>query len=341
MNYLKYIKLLVFVFLLSCDNKEKQHADFVSVNLNKSESKLDLSEIVDSISYIHLETTPQCLLGEISDIHYKNGKYYVYDQQTKAIYIFDNKGRYLNKISKYGKGPGEYVLIQTFYVDFKNRIHILDLILKKILIYDHNALFVAEVPIKDYPRDFIVSDNGYFLFMPDKNTGYRRGFYYYKPETKKYKRSFDVEEINTAPILLSYYIISYCSEREQHHSILNNSNNEIFQFSNNRIASSIKFKVEPFALGSPNEENRKAYSIVFFNETQHYYLMTYASLSDVKVCLYNKKNNIVAVYNSIHNDIDGILGNPTRLSINNTMTLVVKNNNSDEGNPFLQILYFK
>jgi hypothetical protein len=76
-----------------------------------------LSEFTESTDYIQLETTPDCLLGGISKIEFKLNKIYILHSGGSQLAIFDATGKYLLKIDKKGKGPGEYQQILDFDVD--------------------------------------------------------------------------------------------------------------------------------------------------------------------------------------------------------------------------------
>ena len=37
--------------------------------------------------------------------------------KTRTVYIYDLSGKYINKISKYGQGPDEYLQLADLYID--------------------------------------------------------------------------------------------------------------------------------------------------------------------------------------------------------------------------------
>jgi hypothetical protein len=67
------------------------------------------SEIADDITFIPLETTDECLIGDDYEICLKNNHIVVIDN-TSQIYLFDKTGKFIRKIGSRGQGPGEYLL---------------------------------------------------------------------------------------------------------------------------------------------------------------------------------------------------------------------------------------
>jgi hypothetical protein len=172
---------LVSIFAYSCKENTEQ-TDVIKIDVSQAKPGI-LSEMVDSISYIQLETADECLIASIGIIKYHDRHYYIYDIPAKTIYIFNETGKYVNKLCKYGQGPGEYLGLNSFTVDSDNRIHVLDLGLHRIFIYDKSGNFVSKVniDINDYPRDLFCLGDKYLLYMPDKNIGARQGAYIFDP----------------------------------------------------------------------------------------------------------------------------------------------------------------
>ncbi|HMR82059.1 MAG TPA: 6-bladed beta-propeller [Niabella sp.] len=60
----------------------------------------DVSDLIDSVQYIPLETTKESTFGFISNLQV-NSRYFVFfDSDTKAIYIFNNEGKFIGKVNK-------------------------------------------------------------------------------------------------------------------------------------------------------------------------------------------------------------------------------------------------
>ena len=85
----------------------------------KNNQILNLSEFVDSIEIIPLETRDECLIGWIPKI-ISTKEYYLlisaigYDFQK--LYVFDKKGNFVRQISTRGQGGDEFYEVRDFDV---------------------------------------------------------------------------------------------------------------------------------------------------------------------------------------------------------------------------------
>ncbi|MDR1458649.1 MAG: 6-bladed beta-propeller [Bacteroidales bacterium] len=113
-----YFVLLFFLSLIACTSegryKNSEHSSPVYIKINKpniaSLQPLYLSEFVDSIEYVQLETTNECLLSYVGNIECVDDNLFVIDRG--AIFQFDMKtGKFIRRIGKTGQGPGEYILL--------------------------------------------------------------------------------------------------------------------------------------------------------------------------------------------------------------------------------------
>lgn len=110
--------------------------------------QLNLSEIADSIEYVKLEATPQCLLK--SAWYVKLTSNYIFVSDFEGVYKFDRKGKFICKIGRQGKGPGEYIKVRYFTIDeTQELVFVLDNYTELIGIYDFNGKY-----IKSYRCDF-------------------------------------------------------------------------------------------------------------------------------------------------------------------------------------------
>jgi len=99
---------------------------------------LNMSDFIDSVFYVPLQTTSNSLIGKIDKIYQDENTIIIVDKDVaKAIFIFDNAGKFLSKISKLGEGPDEYKTITDVTVDFsEKKVEVLDNVKRKIFSYD-------------------------------------------------------------------------------------------------------------------------------------------------------------------------------------------------------------
>ena len=59
------------------------------------------------------------MLGELQRTKRDGDFYFVED--TKGLFVFGKDGRFLNEIGHKGNAPGEYLYMDNFYLDRKNK----------------------------------------------------------------------------------------------------------------------------------------------------------------------------------------------------------------------------
>jgi hypothetical protein len=112
------INLLTFLLLAGCQPKEP--AGITTIDILKgagNEKEFRLSEIIDDVEYVKLETTKECLLAWAS---YSVGEKYILAVQNydpAQIYLFGRDGKFIRKIGGEGKGPQEYTSLSTVVTD--------------------------------------------------------------------------------------------------------------------------------------------------------------------------------------------------------------------------------
>lgn len=141
----KYIfsLLSLTLFLVCCVEKPRTNVDLLVFN-SRQFKKIDKIECnhtdyIDSCVFIPLETTGESLISEVTQLEMFDEKYYIFDIKTKKMKVFDRSGRFLHDIGKLGKGRGEYVSINAFCLNRKE---------KKIGIFD---------PLKNAVHEYTLS----------------------------------------------------------------------------------------------------------------------------------------------------------------------------------------
>ena len=146
-----FVSLVSFVFLVSlvfpgCQTAKKSGPDLATIDVIaglKQEKEFRLSELVDSIEYIKLETSKECLVSNASKVI---GKKYILllNHQPQQIMLFDRGGKFLRQIGKIGKGPGEYTY--PYHIDLspdEDKIIAFDMAQNLILEYSTDGSFLA------------------------------------------------------------------------------------------------------------------------------------------------------------------------------------------------------
>jgi hypothetical protein len=146
------------------------------LNIDINSEIISLEDIVDSVKYTPLETSNDCLIGEINKIIYNDNQYYILDRtKTKTLFCFDSQGRFIRKFGNPGQGPGEYVEPTDFMLTSSNVI-ILDQFSHKLLCFNKDGKFSHAISLK-YKIHAITSLQNDSLFLvqsgDNRNTDFR------------------------------------------------------------------------------------------------------------------------------------------------------------------------
>ncbi len=147
--------LLVFIicFTVSCTSNF-QVRDYPVLNVSLADTRISISDIFESIELIPLETSRTSLIKDIEKIRFFEDKCYVFDKSQAVLFIFDYQGKYLDKIDKIGKGPGEYSYIYDFYLDtIHKKIEMLSPF-GTILYYNFDGIFEKQVKLPNKPSNY-------------------------------------------------------------------------------------------------------------------------------------------------------------------------------------------
>lgn len=160
---MKYFVPLACLLLVCCGRSNKNAALFADAEDNDSTpvinfSDLDLdripkfSDIFDSISFVKLETRDDVLIGRIDKILAVNDKYVILDESlAKAVLVFDEQGKFVNKIGNNGRGPKEYDSPNDIAYDrYRHEIVIRNNNRKVLMFFKIDGTFVEEIPVDFY-----------------------------------------------------------------------------------------------------------------------------------------------------------------------------------------------
>ncbi|MDR2471952.1 MAG: 6-bladed beta-propeller, partial [Tannerella sp.] len=115
--------------------------------------------------FVKLESTDESLIGKIDKLEVFENRIYVMDMQTSSLFVFDDNGKYLFKINDVGQGPKEYIQLDFFDIDRKNRHLVLtDLMGYWIMRYDMNGKFISRTKIPFWVEGVAPLDSGYSLY---------------------------------------------------------------------------------------------------------------------------------------------------------------------------------
>lgn len=167
MNRERYFIWILLLLMVSCKNNHTKYS------IGDASIILDIKNTIDirfdtisnkQIVYVPLETKEECLIGEVEKIIVKQDKIFVADfTVSKTLFVFDMQGKFLFKINKRGKGPGEYIQFHDFDVNIDGSIYLWDINLCKFIICDSTGTFVREMPMKHRFDFFCMMRNVFYL----------------------------------------------------------------------------------------------------------------------------------------------------------------------------------
>ena len=121
----------------------------------KKATTFNFSEAFSRIEFVELETSEECLIGEINRIIIHNNRIIILDEMSESVYTFDMNGHYMYKISAQGNGPQEYSSISSeMFIDTINNHLILPA--NDVMYFDlEDGSFVKR------EKDFLRSENAF------------------------------------------------------------------------------------------------------------------------------------------------------------------------------------
>ena len=145
MPYQFYRKMLFGLILIILAIKvvsQSTSPKLVTINpQSTTKGDLKLSDVVESIKYIPLETRNNCLIGNVTYFDVSQNYIIVYCSQAKNFYLFRKNGTFIRKISRLGQGPSEYIEPSAIYLDeLKKNIIICDF--NKMLYFSLDGAFL-------------------------------------------------------------------------------------------------------------------------------------------------------------------------------------------------------
>lgn len=163
--------LFVWVFLVSCSGGRTTETVLVEY-LSPEESHPKWTELfTDRYEITPLETTSECLVGQIDKIRKYKGDYYILASNGSTLFHFDSNGKFRSVLDRQGQGPGEYLRIEDFDVcetEGKTEVWISDNVSLKI--YDATDFsFLRKIDFPFVIHKFKRMPNSHILIVTGQN----------------------------------------------------------------------------------------------------------------------------------------------------------------------------
>jgi hypothetical protein len=312
MRYI-YICLILIITLTSCKEKQtKYNAREIIVSTETDNGNLLTSEFIDTSYFIPLETNDNCLIKEIHKIVFDGQRIFILDPYgSKKVFIFDNKGKFMNSVGNIGQGPGEYTELYDFCIDSVSRQIFLLCSRGAIMCYDYTGNFKKKyTPESDFPAYKMEYFDEHFYFIideidllnltiTDNQFKIEQKFF---PDENKMILMHPLKVVDSG-IQYTRYIDNYVYLIKDHKDIINQY---AIDFGKNTIDFSDLKNLSENVLNEKMETSRgNIYS--FTQNTEHaivYYMDNYESV----ISIYDKKSRTAKNY-FLENIYDKYLGN--------------------------------
>ncbi len=134
------------------------------IKCSEEDIPLENGNVIQSVDYLVLKTPENCILGGIDKVIEEGDSFYVGDYRSSKIFVFGKDGQMTGVLDKCGRGPEEYLAIQSFTVNNQD-LCIMDQFRNSLIIYDRHTLRfkrAKEIPVPAW--DFASLNNGGFIF---------------------------------------------------------------------------------------------------------------------------------------------------------------------------------
>jgi len=307
----KYIFILIILTFWSCNNEK------ISSILNTNVQIFNLENVADGLSdslnikelkYIPLETRSECLMSSVRKILVLENKIYILDNDVaNSIFVFSLEGKFIYKINKQGKGPGEYLSLTDFDVDNLGNIFVNDQMSRKIIKYSNHGTNFLEIFHNDlcylylnYISDSLVIFEDYRYFTDIKNKKEPCGIVYWNPVTKKVvDRFFPLRKRNYEEIARTTDRVIWNSGERL--SYLRSFSDTIFELQENgpiaKYAFKFPIKIRPFSDLEHLVEVKNKFEIAMgkygavitnFYETEEFLFMNFNVFEELHYFYYKK-----------------------------------------------------
>ena len=166
MNRLFILSVLsAFLLLITCCKEStRNQVSLLEISPN-TPTDHDWLAIADT-TIIPLETTEECLLGQISEIYNVDSEWYILTHENNVL-KFDKSGKYISSIGKRGNGPGEFLRINAMAIN-DGKIYLIEGNQQKVCVYDTDGKWMEDIAGTDclkFAMAMKASADGRFLVV--------------------------------------------------------------------------------------------------------------------------------------------------------------------------------
>lgn len=138
-----------FIFFAGCEMHKNEYSKIIKVDLERRD-KVSTDSLFSDIQVIPLETTPESLIRNITQIKYFENRYYIHDYSRSQIFVFGKEGDFQFALDEKGNAPGQYLNLSDFDIDpVRRRIITLCPVSGTLFSYDLEGRFIEKQKLPD------------------------------------------------------------------------------------------------------------------------------------------------------------------------------------------------
>lgn len=177
----KTLFFIIAAIIAGCSNESSKTGNsdadkFFDLNFEEALSNkkaYPLSEIASGIQYIKLETNDSCLLRPV--VRYFFTDDFIFVRNFDHILKFSREGKFLQRIGKSGRGPGEIDLIRSMSVIPEKRLIVVQLnYQRKLYYFSFDGEFLKEIDFDRNVSYIKVCQDGKYILQERGAGGYEK-----------------------------------------------------------------------------------------------------------------------------------------------------------------------
>jgi len=175
--------MIMIALIIGCVNENKSSKELPGNEINSLntqiikvrnddilESNINLSDLIDSVEFVVLETNENNQISQIDKVIDFRNRFYILDRISgRRVLVFDHKGKFLFQIGRNGKGPGEYIIPYDISIDEAgNNLYLIDVQNRRINIYDALTGSFKESLSHDLPISQLIKQGSRYVTLVGK-----------------------------------------------------------------------------------------------------------------------------------------------------------------------------
>lgn len=172
-----FILFLLIPFLLVSCNKKGENSNYscqtICLDQATQIDTIRFSSLFNDAKIITLDSCSQALIGDINRVEILDKYIFLLDRNiAKALFVFNEQGKFVRKIGNIGQGKGEYIAPFDFALDcHKKQIYVLDRQAKKIHTYNYmTGNHISSVGIPLFSTHILFYDDAIYTDYPRQST---------------------------------------------------------------------------------------------------------------------------------------------------------------------------